>query len=98
MRGGFSKGGHEKRGPQVKSEVGAGEASNLMRRPVQQRDRTATTSACVGWDKSNIENQLGFRKIVKSRATDRTTRQNGFTITKMTITIMRIVGTSLIIR
>jgi hypothetical protein len=25
-------------------------------------DRDATTSACVGWDKLNIENQSAFRK------------------------------------
>jgi hypothetical protein len=57
--------GHEKKeGPQVFSEERAGEASNLMRRPVQQGSRNATTSACVGWDLSNIENQLAFRKDV----------------------------------
>ena len=32
------------------SEESADEASNLMRRPVQQGNRDATTSACVGWE------------------------------------------------
>src|SRR4051795_11110738 len=44
------------------SKESAGEASNLMRRPVQQRNRNATTSACVGWDFLNIENHPAFRK------------------------------------
>jgi hypothetical protein len=26
-------------------------------------NRNATTSACVGWDKDNIENQSAFRKL-----------------------------------
>jgi hypothetical protein len=44
------------------SKESAGEASNLMRRPVQRRSRNATTSACVGWDEDNIENQPLLRK------------------------------------
>ena len=44
------------------SKESAGEASNLMRRPVQRGNRNATTSACVGWDFSNIENRSAFRK------------------------------------
>src|SRR3984893_10510600 len=44
------------------SEESAGEASNLMRRPVQRGSRNATTSACVGWDFINIENRPAFRK------------------------------------
>src|SRR3954471_12462534 len=44
------------------SEERAGEASNLMRRPVQRGSRNATTSACVGWDFANIENRPAFRK------------------------------------
>src|SRR5215212_10743962 len=44
----------------------AGEASNLMRRPAQQGDRNATTSACVGWDLNNIENRPVFRKEAPS--------------------------------
>jgi CspA family cold shock protein len=32
------------------SKESAGEALNLMRRPVQRGDRNATTSACVGWE------------------------------------------------
>ena len=34
-----------------------------MWRPVL-KDRNATTSACVGWDIRNIENQPGLRKKV----------------------------------
>jgi hypothetical protein len=33
-----------------------------MRWPVQRGSRNATTSACVGWDLSNIENRPAFRK------------------------------------
>jgi len=40
----------EKGGSAGLSKEGAGEASNLMRRPVQHGNRDATTSACVGWD------------------------------------------------
>ncbi|MEH2564717.1 hypothetical protein V1289_004344 [Bradyrhizobium sp. AZCC 2289] len=36
-----------------------------MRRPVQRRNRNATTSACVGWDFDNIENRLALRKQAK---------------------------------
>jgi hypothetical protein len=43
------------------SKESAGEASNLMRRPVHE-NRNTTTSACVGWDFSNIENRTDFRK------------------------------------
>src|ERR1700716_1908707 len=47
------------------SKESAGEASNLMRRPVQRRNRNATTSACVGWDFVNIENRMAVRKHAK---------------------------------
>src|ERR1700736_2571756 len=60
--------GHEKNGRSAGlSEESAGEASNLMRRPVQRGNRNATTSACVGWDLSNIENRSAFRKEVAKR-------------------------------
>ena len=88
----------KKEGPQVFSEESAGEASNLMRRPVQQGNRNATTSACVGWDLSNIENRPAFRKEPAARAVNHHVRQNGFTTTRITIPIIKIVGTSLIIR
>src|SRR6267142_4038069 len=52
------------------SEESAGEASNLMRGPAQRRSRNATTSACVGWDFSNIENRLTFRKQPGARTVD----------------------------
>src|SRR3979490_505593 len=39
-------------------------ASELSRRPAQRGSRNATTSACVGWDLTNIENRLAFRKRV----------------------------------
>jgi hypothetical protein len=55
-------GREQKEGSAGLSEESAGEASNLMRRPVQQANRNATTSACVGWDLSNIENRSAFRK------------------------------------
>src|SRR6202171_566611 len=55
--------GHEKNGRSAGlSEESAGEASNLMQRPVQRGNRNAITSACVGWDLSNIENRSAFRK------------------------------------
>src|ERR1700730_10994988 len=55
--------GHEKNGRSAGlSEESAGEASNLMWRPVQRGNRDATTSACVGWDLDNIENQSAFCK------------------------------------
>src|SRR5260221_14093700 len=59
------KSGHEKGRSAGLSEESAGEASNLMRWPVQGRNRNATTSACVGWDFGNIENRPTFRKEVK---------------------------------
>jgi len=52
----------EKRRSAGLSKEGAGEASNLMRRPVQRGSRDATTSACVGWDFSNIENRPALRQ------------------------------------
>jgi len=60
-------------GPEIRksaglSKEGAGKASNLMRRPVQQGNRNATASACVGWDNHNIENQPTFRKMASTRA------------------------------
>src|SRR6266550_2727863 len=55
LRGGFKK-------MRTTGKEGAGEASNLMRRPVQRGSRDATTSACVGWDFSNIENRPALRK------------------------------------
>ena len=80
------------------SEESAGEASNLMWRPVQQGSRNATTSACVGWDFSNIENQPAFRKHVAGFGNHAKSSQNGFTTTRITIPIIKMVGTSLIIR
>jgi hypothetical protein len=80
------------------SEESAGEASNLMRRPVQWRSRNTTTSACVGWDLTNIENRLTFRKQARRSLLTAGPRQNGLTTTRITIPIMRIVGTSLIKR
>jgi len=50
------------RSAEVLSKEGAGEASNLTWRPVQRGSRNTTTSACVGWDFSNIENRSPFRK------------------------------------
>jgi hypothetical protein len=61
--------------------------------PIGSRD--ATTSACVGWDNWNIENQLALRKMRFGHAK---ADQNGFTTTRITIAIIRTVGTSLIIR
>jgi hypothetical protein len=69
-----------------------------MWRPVQWRSRNATTSACVGWDFHNIENRLTFRKQARRSLLTAGPRQNGLTTTKITIPIMRIVGTSLIKR
>ena len=80
------------------SKESAGEASNLMRRPVQWRSRNATTSACVGWDFTNIENRLTFRKQARRSLLTAGPRQNGLTTTRITIPIIRIVGTSLINR
>src|SRR3954451_24688782 len=48
------------------SKESAGEDSNLMRWPAQQRNRNATSSACVGWDAANIENRPAFRKQAQS--------------------------------
>ena len=59
------KSGREKGRSAGLSKESAGEASNLMRWPVQGRNRNATTSACVGWDFDNIENRPTFRKEVK---------------------------------
>jgi hypothetical protein len=69
-----------------------------MRRPVQRRNQDTTTSACVGWDLANIENQLGFRKEAAPRNIGDQALQNGFTTTKITAPIIRMVGTSLINR
>jgi hypothetical protein len=69
-----------------------------MRRPVQRRDRNTATSACVGWDHNNIENQLAFRKMAKNQAAKRNALQNGLTTARMTVPIIKIVGTSLITR
>ena len=80
------------------SKEGAGEASNLMWRPVQRGSRNATTSACVGWDLANIENQLAFCKTRQSEAIRGHARQNGLTTTRITIPIIKTVGTSLITR
>ena len=33
-------------------------------------NRSATTSACVGWDLTNIENRPAFRKEVRGRSVD----------------------------
>jgi hypothetical protein len=49
----------------------------------------------VGWDLANIENQLAFRKTRKGQATKDHARQNGLTTTRMTIPIIKMVGTSL---
>src|SRR3981081_3254853 len=63
LRGGVTKCGRKEKGRSAGlSEESAGEASNLMRWPVQRGSRNATTSACVGWDLSNIENRPAFRK------------------------------------
>jgi hypothetical protein len=69
-----------------------------MGRPVQRGNRYATTSACVGWDFSNIENQSAFRKQLRVEDVESTRHQNGFTTTRTTMPIIKTVGTSLIIR
>src|SRR5215212_3150358 len=74
----------------------AGEASNLMRRPARQGNRNATTSACVGWDFNNIENRPVFRKDAHGGVV--ALHQNGRTITRITIPIIKPVGNSLITR
>jgi hypothetical protein len=65
---------------------------------VGSTNRSATTSACVGWDVCNIENRLAFRKEVAVDCVDGELRQNGFTTTRITIPIIKTVGTSLIKR
>ena len=65
---------------------------------VGSTNRSATTSACVGWDVVNIENRLAFRKEVAADPVNSQLRQNGFTTTRITIPIINIVGTSLIRR
>jgi hypothetical protein len=78
VQGGFFENADVKSGRSAGlSKESAGEASNLMRRPVQQRNRSTTTSACVGWDKLNIENRLAFRKMARNRAADRKSRSKG---------------------
>src|ERR1700751_529876 len=63
LRGGFVENADARSGRSAGlSKESAGEASNLMRRPVQRGSRNATTSACVGWDLINIENRPAFRK------------------------------------
>ena len=54
-------------GKEVLSEEVAEGASNLMRWPVQKMKPVQTTSACVGWDDSNIENRRVSRKEPKRR-------------------------------
>jgi hypothetical protein len=61
-------------------------------------NRNATTSACVGWDKHNIESRPAFRKQRERLRALQACRQNGFTITRITMPIINAVGTSLIIR
>jgi hypothetical protein len=69
-----------------------------MWRPVQRKNRDTTTSACVGWDFSNIENRLAFRKQARLQDFGGSAAQNGFTITRITMAIIKAVGISLIIR
>jgi hypothetical protein len=66
----LEKADSKKEGPQVKARLAPGgfkpdAAAGLI--------RNATTSACVGWDVSNIENHVAFRKQGKHRSpvTDR---------------------------
>jgi hypothetical protein len=64
----------DKESPQVLScealsEEDAGEASNLDA-AAGSTNRSATTSACVGWDAVNIENRLAFRKEVAATPVD----------------------------
>jgi hypothetical protein len=61
-------------------------------------NRNATTSACVGWDKPNIENWRLPRKLLQALKSSSCENQNGLTITRMTMPIIKTVGTSLIIR
>src|ERR1700688_4599736 len=67
LRGGFFENADARSGRSAGlSKESAGEASNLMRRPVQMENRNATTSACVGWDFGNIENRPALRKEARS--------------------------------
>src|SRR5690242_16805940 len=59
MRGGFRKSGHEKEGPQLKARKAP---DGFKPDAAAGLNRNATTSACVGWDGCNIENQRPFRK------------------------------------
>jgi len=54
----------KKRGPQVQSK----ESAWVGFKPdaAAGSNRNATTSACVGWDKLNIEKRFAFRKQRKS--------------------------------
>ena len=51
--------GREKRGPQLKARKAP---EGFKPDAAAGLDRDATTSACVGWDNRNIENQSAFRK------------------------------------
>src|ERR1700756_4677877 len=99
MRGGFRESGHEKRGPQFKARKAP---EGFKPDAAAGLDRDATTSACVGWDLLNIENQLAFRKQrqgpTRPNSLASSAHQNGLTTTRMTIAIISTVGTSLIIR
>jgi hypothetical protein len=59
MRSGCWKSGREKRGP-----LAQGKDSRKGFKPdaAAGLNRNATTSACVGWDTPNIENQFALRK------------------------------------
>jgi len=59
VRGGFWKSGREKRGPQLEARKAPG---GFKPDAAAGLNRNATTSACVGWDTDNIENQFIFRK------------------------------------
>ena len=61
MQAGFWNGGREKRGPQLKARK-APERS-FKPEAAAGLNRNATTSACVGWDRGNIENQSTLRKL-----------------------------------
>jgi hypothetical protein len=99
VRGGFRKSGLEKRGPQLKARKAP---EGFKPDAAAGLDRNATTSACVGWDNLNIENQLAFRKQrqrpTRPNSLAPTAHQNGLTTTRITIPIISTVGTSLIIR
>jgi hypothetical protein len=75
LRGGFEKMRTlDKESPQVL--VGKSLEQGNCRRgfkpdaAVGSTNRSATTSACVGWDFDNIENRLAFRKQVAPGAVD----------------------------